>query len=217
MKSLLYAISLGPVILGTGIAVAQDTTPEDDFKPPISIDMSEEDIAEKAETVVSSVNPLENDLRQLEIAIRMHNAFRIKPDGALFNLGVTDGSGIVRLDEEFVLIETFGIKNQVLETATKPDFYIRTYKLAEDDYARMQDAEAILQQLRKDSPGQNELKFNAQAKTCVEPSKQAPNTHRYTMFARTASDVDFISLFGEASIERGGIGVPDQIWSPCED
>ncbi len=188
-----------------------------DVSLPIKVDASDAEMEAAADGVIASVNPLENDLRDLEVAIRMQDAFRIKPDGAIFNLGATDASGVSRADEEFVLVETTGVNSNAIEAAKQDGYYIRTYKLNEADYDRMKATETILLNLREAAPGQNELTFNATAKTCVEPGVTAPEAYRYLMLVRSSPEVDFVSLFGEAIIQRGGEGVPDQLWDECSD
>lgn len=185
---------------------------------PIRVDGMESVDEAEIETLVSSINPLENDLRGLEVAIRMHNGFLIKPDGARFELGVIDGSGDTRLDEEFTLVETADIVSETLQNATREGFYIRTYKLDEADYDRIHRSDLVLQELKRTAPGENQLKFNAGAITCANPSGETPDEYRFEIFVRTAPDVDFITLTnGDVVMEKENAGALTRAWDPCED
>ncbi|MEC7289344.1 MAG: hypothetical protein VXW22_04530, partial [Pseudomonadota bacterium] len=100
----------------------QDETPPDlPFEAEALQNMDED----AAEAIIGSVNPLENDLRGLELAIRLHNAFIIEPDGAVFELGVTDGTGASRIDEDFVLIETEDVSSPTLADAQRHRSIVR--------------------------------------------------------------------------------------------
>jgi len=214
-KYMMIAAALGLVACGDTV---QTSPPANDtaIDPPITIDASADELETNAEQVKASMNPLENDLRGLEIAVRLHEAFRIKSDRANFELGVNDPQGITRADEIFDLVKTTGIETDALKAAEKPGFYIKTFKLAEADHERMQATEKILMELREAAPGQNELKFNAYAVTCVEPGITPPDTYRYMVMVRSSPLVDFVTLASEVSIERGGTGVPEELWSECE-
>ncbi|MEO1324679.1 MAG: hypothetical protein AAFV59_16930 [Pseudomonadota bacterium] len=184
---------------------------------PIEIEGLDGMNEEKAEAILGSINPLENDLRGLEVAIRMHYGFRIKPDGAVFQLGVTDGAGETRLDEEFILTETTGITSPSLQAAAREGFYIRTYKLDAADYDRMHAGDLILQELKRTAPGENQLKFNAGAYTCADPNYETPDEYRFAMFVRSAPDVDFVPLSnGDVVMSRESAGPLAAAWEPCE-
>ena len=207
--------SLVCVSLCFGAAGAQDLSPPEDF--PINVEDMETFDAEQAEKVVSSLNPLENDLRGLEIAVRLHQGFLIKPEGGVFHLGVTDGSGETRLDEEFILIETSDVEAPLLTAEQREGFEFWTYRLAPEDYPRMQAGDALLQELKRLAPGQNQLKFNAQAYTCANPNLDTPDEYRIAMFARTAPDVDFVPLSaGDLIVEKENAGVFAFAWEDCD-
>lgn len=189
----------------------------EEIDSPVRVEADEDALEELAEEVIASVNPLENDLRGLELAIRMDDAFRIKPDGAIFHLGAKDPDGVGRVEEAFVLVETQDIESAAIANAMRENSYVRTYRLDEADYDRMKTAETELMALRDAAPGQNQLIFNAEAKTCVEPDAAAPDAYRYMILVRSSPQVDFVPLFGDAVIERGGVGVPDSLWEPCTE
>lgn len=184
---------------------------------PIQVEDAESMDEEYMEDIIGSINPLENDLRGLEVAVRMRDGFRIKADGAIFNLGVTDGSGEVRLDEEFILTETKDIESETLTGAASGGFYVRTYKLSKADYPRMHAGDLVLQQLKRDNPGENKLNFSATTRTCAEPEMTTPDVFKFAIFARTSSDVDFVALSGDVSIPKETAGPFQIAWEPCED
>lgn len=184
---------------------------------PIEIEGLDGMDEEKAEAILGSINPLENDLRGLEVAIRMHYGFRIKPDGAVFQLGVTDGAGETRLDEEFILVETTDVSAPSLQAAAREGFYIRTFKLDEADYDRMRAGDLLLQELKRTAPGENQLKFNAGAYTCADPEYDTPDEYRFAMFVRSAPDVDFVPLSnGDVVVAKDTAGPLAAAWEPCD-
>ena len=196
-------------------AGAQEISVPEDF--PINVEDMEKFDEEAAEKAIGSLNPLENDLRGLEIAIRLHEGFLIKPNGAIFNLGVTDGAGETRLDEEFVLIKTSDVEAPIFTTEAREDFKFWTYRLDPQDYARMQAGDMILQELKRSAPGENQLNFNAQAKTCANPDLETPDEYRLAMFARTAADVDFVPISaGDMIVEQENAGIFEFAWDNCE-
>lgn len=184
---------------------------------PVQFEAFDEMNEEKAEAIVGSINPLENDLRNLEVAVRLHNGFRVKPEGAVFELGVVDGAGETRLDETFILIETFGVTSPSLQAAAREDFDIRTFRLNEADYDRIHAGDQLLQELKRTAPGENQLKFNAGAYTCAKPEVAAPEEYRMALFVRSAPDVDFVPLSnGDVIVTRETAGPLASAWDPCE-
>lgn len=183
---------------------------------PIQVEGMENMDEAKAEEIIGSINPLENDLRGLEVAVRMHQGFRIKSDGVVFELGVTDGAGETRLDEEFILVETSGIESPTLTTAARDGFFVRTFALDQADYDRMRAGDLVLQELKRTSPGENQLKFNAGVYTCANPDLETPDEYRFAMFVRSAPDVDFIPLSnGDVVMNRSRAGPLAAAWEPC--
>lgn len=183
---------------------------------PIQVEGLEDMDEEKAEEIIGSINPLENDLRGLEVAVRMHQGFRIKSNGVVFQLGVTDGSGATRLDEEFILVDTSGIDSPTLRDAARESFFVRTFTLDAADYDRMRAGDLVLQELKQTAPGENQLKFNAGVYTCANPDIETPDEYRFAMFVRSASDVDFIPLSnGDVVMTRANAGPLAAAWDPC--
>ena len=211
-------IALATALLATacsGPSESDGTTLPADM--PIQIEGMEDMDEEKAEEIIGSINPLDNDLRGLEVAVRMHEGFRIKNDGVVFELGVIDRAGETRLDEEFILVETSGIDSQTLRDAAREGFFIRTFTLDEADYERMQAGDLILQELKENTPGENQLKFNAGVYTCANPDADTPDEYRFAMFVRSAPDVDFIPLSnGDVVMSRSNAGPLSAAWNPCE-
>jgi hypothetical protein len=206
-------------ILTALLAVAcSDASQSETPNLPIQIEGMDDMTEEKAEEIIGSINPLENDLRGLEVAVRMHNGFRIKQDGVVFELGVIDGSGEVRIDEAFTLEETFNVDSPTLQDAGREAFFVRTYKLSEADHDRMHAGDLILQELKRTSPGENQLKFNAGVFTCANPDTETPDEYRFAMFVRSASDVDFVPLSnGDVVMTRDNAGPLVVAWEPCVD
>ena len=212
-----YSLMSGLLSLPTCyvFAGAQEISVPEDF--PINVEDMEKFDEAAAEKVIGSLNPLENDLRGLEIAVRLHEGFLIKPNGAIFNLGVTDGAGVTRLDEEFVLIRTSDIEAPIFTSEQRDSFEFWTYRLDPADYGRMQAGDLILQELKRSAPGENQLTFNAQANTCANPDLETPDEYRLAMFARTAADVDFVPLSaGDLIVEKDNAGIFEFAWEPCE-
>lgn len=205
------------VLLMANIAAAQMVDETGPPAMPLTVEGLEDMDEAAAEAIIGSINPLDNDLRGLEVAIRMHEGFLIREAGALFELGVTDSEGVTRLDEDFTLVATTGVDSDLLREAARQDFYIRTFKLDAADYARMQAADLILQDMKRTSTGNNQLKFNAGAKTCAHPDIATPDEYRFAVFVRTAPDVDFVPLSsGDIVMSKGTAGPLSFAWEPCQ-
>lgn len=197
---------------------AQSAPPSDEIEAdlPINIEDLDDMDEETAEAIIGSINPLENDLRGLEVAIRVHQGFLIKPDGAFFMLGVIDGGGETRLDEEFIMVETTGIESESLTAQEREDFTIETFTLDTADHGRMNAADLILQELKRTSTGENQLTFNAGARTCANPDLDTPDQYRIAFFVRSSPDVDFIPLSaGDLIVEKEDAGAFEFAWEDC--
>lgn len=212
----LLPIALLLSVASAGLVHADE--PQDQPELPFEAEALENMDEDAAEAIIGSVNPLDNDLRGLELAIRLHNGFRIEPDGAIFELGVTDGAGETRIDEDFVLIETSGVSSPTLIEAQREEFYISSFKLSERDFQRMAASDTILQELKATSPGENTLTFNATVITCAAPDTITPDEYRFAMFVRTAPDVDFVSLSGgDVIVSKEYAGPFLHAWDPCDE
>ena len=81
----------------------------------------------------------------------------------------------------------------------------------------MQAGDMILQELKRSAPGETQLNFNAQAKTCANPDLETPDEYRLAMFARTAADVDFVPISaGDMIVEQENAGIFEFAWDNCE-
>ncbi|GAB5457289.1 MAG: hypothetical protein Hens3KO_03190 [Henriciella sp.] len=186
-------------------------------EPVLQLADAETDMEAVAEKVIGSVNPLENDLQGLEIAVRLRDAFRISSSGVDFELKVTDGDGNVPIEESFDLVETSNIESATLSGAAREGFYIRTYRLDDKDRPVMQAADAILQKLKQQSTGDNELTFQAVAHSCVEPDAPEPSQYSLTIYVRSHPGVDFVTLSEEWIADRDANTVANPIFKTCED
>ena len=167
--------------------------------------------------LLGSINPFENDLRGLEVAIRLREEFRTKSDGVKFVFAVMNAEGEKPLDETFDLEPTSGIDSLMIASQQREGFYIRTYRLAETDKPRMAEADTTLQALKATSTGGNELQFQAEALTCVEPDVAMPEAYSLTMYVRTHSGVDFIALNQELLIDNRPDGSMAAMFEVCAD
>ncbi len=168
-----------------------------------------------SEQAVGSINPFENDLRGLEVAIRLRDEFRTHPDGVKFEFGVVTAQGDKPLDEVFTLEPTSGIDSLMIASQQREGFHIRTYRLTEADKPRMAAADATLQALKAASTGGNELQFQAVALTCVEPEVKPPEAYSLTLYVRTHTNVDFIALSGEIRLDRKDEEAVSEIFEVC--
>lgn len=215
MRKLAFLTLFGLVACSQDPAPPAAETPTPDI--PLQMANPDADMEAIAEKALGSVNPLENDLRGLEVAVRLRDAFRISTSGVDFDLKVTDGQGNVPIDESFSLVETNGIDSPTLDSAARDGFYVRTYKLSERDGILMGAADEILQRLKSQSTGDNELTFQAVAHSCVEPDAAEPNEYSLTMYVRSHPDVDFVTLSEEWIVERGTSGIPSAIFEICAE
>ena len=174
------------------------------------------DFDQQVDLVEASLNPFENDLRALEVGLRLKDEFRLVSGGAQFEFAARMANGTEPFNETFVLEETSGIDSPTLGDAQREGFYVRTFKLQEADKPRMASADTTLKRLKAESTGGNELTFNAVALTCVDPTFVAPDTYSLTVFVRTHPDVDFMLLGDEMVADREETGALAALFSPCK-
>lgn len=167
------------------------------------------------EAGIASVNPLENDLRGLEMALRLPDAFEVKADGAVLNLQVvSDTDGLV-IDEKFVLAEAQIPDAVFAAPLAASGFTVHWFRLSPADHDRMADTQARMMAIREASPGQNELSFDTGAATCVSAGQAPPEVYRYSVYLRSAPTVSFVSLGGDMDIARATAGALSPLWDPC--
>lgn len=148
----------------------------------------------------ASAHPLENDLRELEIAVRLRDAFEPKPEGTKFEFKVTMADGSKPIDETFDLLPTEGVVCERLSAEMRPGFHIKTYKLNPADHDRMDAASNMLQKLKAESTGGNDLAFQAIVETQVKPGAEVPDAFSLTIYARSHKNVAFVPLSDEKII-----------------
>ncbi len=182
---------------------------------PIRFAESTEELDARAVAAESSINPLENDLRGLEVAFRHHKAFRIKPDGAVFEMDLADLDGNILLDEDFILEPTSGVESDMLSAEAREASVIRTFRLAEADKPRMAAADAQLKQRKAEAPGQNTLNLSGGTYSCAEPEETAPDVYSLSMYFRTAEDRDFVPMMGEMLIDKVADSPFAGFWVDC--
>lgn len=185
-------------------------------EPPIRFQESEEDLQANAEVAQSSINPLENDLRGLEVAFRLPEAFAIKPGGALFSIEMNDLEGNALLTEVFDLEPAPGLSLDSFWAEQREGFRIDTFRLSPSDHDRMAATEAALIARRDAAPGQSMLNIQGEAKSCTQPGMTAPDTYSLTLYFRTAADVGFVPLTGEMLMDKPEDGPFLIFWDLCE-
>ena len=176
------------------------------------------EIFKDADASAASLNPLDNNLQNLEIAIQIPDAFDIPDGAARFDFGVTLGDGSRPFDEHFVLVPTRGIADAALDAAALPGRHFETYRLADADRARMGAAYAKLQALRavEDPTGQRALNFSISSTGCLVDPADAPDIFVSRSFARSDARVNFVPMSNDWEIDRDTS--PDWLdfWEPCE-
>ena len=189
--------------------------PED---APIKMVATEEELETAGDNIQASLNPFENDLRNLEVAFRLKDAFPITEKGAKFMLAAVMADGSIPIDESFSLVPTQDITSPHLEAEIRDGFYIATFKLADADKARIHAAAQTLQEMKKVSSGDNELKLNAVAYTCFDETNATADDDTYSLSAyfRSAESVDFIDLTTEWLMIRGKADSVDNLWNACK-
>jgi len=177
-----------------------------------------ETLFEDAEETVASLNPLENDLQNLEVAVQIPSEFRVRKDGATFDFNVKLADGSMAFDEHFVLAPDDSIDQASLSDSQVPGRDVYTYRLADADKPRMAAAYAKLQALRavEDPTGQRALTFAISSNACIVDPSEAPETYVARTFARSDARVPFVPMSNDWTIPRDGS--PDWLdfWNPCE-
>ncbi|MEM9939235.1 MAG: hypothetical protein AAF768_10335 [Pseudomonadota bacterium] len=182
---------------------------------PLNMVGGEEAIEEIAEAVLGSMNPLENDLRGLEVAVRLKDEFRIGPSGVEFELRATGRDGAAKVDELFKLRETSGLESALLDAEARDGFHIKTFALEETDKPAIAAADTVLQVMKEETPGENQLTFQAIAHSCVEPGA-APEQYSLTIYVRSHPDVEFVTLNPELLADRNDPTLGDIMFRACE-
>ena len=199
----------------TPTKTSSDGTYETGSVPAMRLANPDADLDEAADRVTGSLNPFENDLRDLEVAIRLNEAFLTKPDGVEFEFKVTNSAAATPINEVFVMQPTSGIASDLLAAEQRPGFYISTYRLKDADKPRMHAADLELKALKAASTGGNELTFQAEAHTCVDPSGPMPQTYSLTLYVRTHPGVDFVTLSDEWLADRADAGPLAALFDTC--
>jgi hypothetical protein len=170
---------------------------------------------EAIEGAIASINPLENDLRNLEVAVRLADPFEVKDDGAVLLLQVKSDTQGLLVDERFTLARAPGAANSFTEALAVPGFTLHPFKLAPADGERMAAAQARMLEIREAAPGQNELTFEAAVFSCVGGGQPAPETYKFGVYVRSAPTVEYVSLGGDMEVARGNAGTMDDLFNPC--
>ncbi|GAB5457287.1 MAG: hypothetical protein Hens3KO_03170 [Henriciella sp.] len=139
-------------------------------------------------------------MRDLEIAVRLRDAFEPKPEGTKFEFKVTMADGSNPIDETFNLQPTQGVVCERLNAEMRPGFQITTYKLNPADHERMHAASQMLQKLKAESTGGNDLSFQAIVETQMKPGVETPDDFSLTIYARSHKNVAFAPLSEEKII-----------------
>jgi len=201
----------------TAEAPAANAAEASEISPALRLANPDADMEEANLRIMGSLNPFENDLRGLEVAIRLKDEFRTTENGAEFEFQVANAAGEMPLNEVFVLDPTSGIESPLLTSVDYDGYYISTYALAEADKPRMHTADNTLKALKAASTGGNELRFQAVAHTCVEPEMEMPEIYSLTVFLRTHPDVDFVTLSEEWLADRQETGPLAALFKPCDE
>lgn len=181
-------------------APAQAPTPTPAAQPAAS--------ATPAETAPLAAKPpsqnlLDNDLQNLEVAVRLMDAFKVDEGKAQFEFKTIMADGTSPIDEVFDLEETQGVTSGNLQREARPGFYFKTYRLKDIDRERMSAAQQKLDALRQQSSGGNELIFQASVQTRIAENIEPPETFSLTLYARSHPGVDFGQLAEERIVRRG--------------
>ncbi|MDJ0920582.1 MAG: hypothetical protein QNI84_05600 [Henriciella sp.] len=211
-----------PILFALAIAACSPAEPpvsdltaeEPPVEMPLRLADEDADMEEIADSVIGSINPLENDLRGLEVAVRLRDEFRITDTGVEFELKATGPDGQTKVDELLKLRETSGIESELLNAEAREGFYITTFALEDADKPAIAAADSVLQVMREEAPGQNDLTFQAIAHTCVEPAS-SPEQYSLTLFVRSHPDVDFVTLSNEWIMDRGDEGIAEMLFRRC--
>ncbi|MEM6534944.1 MAG: hypothetical protein AAF613_04805 [Pseudomonadota bacterium] len=95
-------------------------------------------------------------------------------------------------------------------------FYTRTYRLADNDMARMRAVEQVLVQRKAEAPGESVLNLGGGAVSCVRLGAEPPDAYSLTMYFRTAGEVDFVPMTTEIVMERFEAGPMAEFWRTCQ-
>ncbi|MEM1087299.1 MAG: hypothetical protein AAGH90_06185 [Pseudomonadota bacterium] len=199
-----------------------DMTTTDDAKPVLPGSMRFADPAADVEAAVKkaagSINPLENDLTDLEVVFRLHEAFPLSQKrDAEFHLRVQTSNGETPIDETFSLVQTDTVSSPLLDADARDEFYFAAFRLSEQDKIQIAKAQQTLNILKQNSDGDNTLTLNATAYTCAAPDRDVPDVYSATTYIRTHPDVDFIPLSSELLVDKSDDPAIAALWNVCED
>ena len=178
--------------------------------------MTDENIA-RMERALPSINPLENDLRDLEAVVQMTDAFRVKPDGVRLSFAATMSDGTTPFDEVFIMQPMNMVESPAVAEHAKDGHHRSMYRLAEADKLRMAAAQAALDELKADSDGNNQLNFGIEAIACREPAASETARYNLDVFFRTHPDTDFMPMYMDMMMSKDDPFAIPQFWEPCAD
>lgn len=210
----IWLIALAGLVAACG-QPSQPTDTQAEIETPIRIVEEEAVLDENIEKTMGSMNPLENDLRDLEIGIRLKDEFVLTEKGAEFVLKATMSNGDVPIDEVLKLERVSDIESALLAAEARDGFYMATFHLRDEDKRRVQAAQTILGELKKTSDGNNDLTFNAIAYTCVAEGVEPSDVYSLTIYARSHPGVEFIPLGSEIEIARSEMPGVAELWDSC--
>jgi hypothetical protein len=105
---------------------------------------------------------LETDITRFYAAVRLPDTLAPRKNGVVFQLKYTSGDGKAELREQFVLQPVTGIVSPTLQSAGKPGFDIKVFKVAKQDEQRMVETRARLKRLRSTKKqGSGEMSIDA--------------------------------------------------------
>ncbi len=182
------APAVAPSAAPSSTPVAETPSPAQSVKP--------------ADAKPPSQHPFENDLRDLEIAVRLIDGFLVEKDTARFEFKVTMADGSNPIDEVFVLEETHNVQSPFLASEARDGYFVKTYRVKDQDRMRMHGASEKLEELKKNSTGGNDLHFLASVQTLPDPNKDLPDTFSLTVYGRSHKSFDFVPLGAEQKVSK---------------
>ena len=162
-------------------------------------------------------DPVTAPLAQVELAIRMQDAFRVRDEnGANLTIDVESPALDAPLSEPFDLTAISAPDSPFLTSQQQDGFTIRTYGIAEADKDRMNTLRAKLVELKEAAPGQNALSFSATSHGCLETADDRPDTLQMTLYLRLHPTEDFAVLVPQQNLDLSAGSEAESYLQPCD-
>ncbi len=146
---------------------------------------------------LASANPETMEMSEVELAVRIQDDFKVRPETALLFLGLRHKETGEEISETFIFTEGDAELTPVLEGKQKEGFRIHKFYLDPETAAAAQSFRDKMFAIREQEPNAHEGTMTASTGLCLTEGGNPFLDPRMTLFLRLNSSEDFFTLFKE--------------------